>query len=92
MHTEKEAKEKWCPFARAPNGESGMPINRQGDYPEHVCCVASSCMAWRWSYEEQDVGGSLERIPYYKSTPIKDSPGHFENAPVGHCGLSGGTP
>lgn len=38
MHTEEEAREKWCPA-----GEN-----------ELVECCASHCMAWRWGVEEGD--------------------------------------
>lgn len=38
--TEHEAREKWCPFARAVVGKTGTE------------CIASQCMAWDW---EDDV-------------------------------------
>lgn len=46
MHTEAEAKTKWCPFVRAPLSENGgnVAINSDGSRT----CIASDCMAWRW--------------------------------------------
>ena len=45
--TEKEAKERWCPFA-----QFGSGCNRklaESSEPLSACmCIASQCMAWRW--------------------------------------------
>ena len=49
MHTEAEAREKWCPEARW--AEDAMPgANRWGGHtrPPECRCIASNCMAWRW--------------------------------------------
>jgi hypothetical protein len=55
MMSEDEAKRKWCPFARAWDGQ-GASTNRiaSGDLnipgPRSDCnCIASKCMAWRWT-------------------------------------------
>lgn len=48
--TEQEAKNKWCPQARASdNGDPALSINRtRGNEPDRDCfCLASWCMAWR---------------------------------------------
>lgn len=51
---EGNAKEKWCPFARATdNGDddqNAVSVNRGRDgIPDQWClCMASDCMAWRW--------------------------------------------
>ena len=58
MHTEEQAREKWCPHARTTYvGDSGaeqFPSNRYGTSdgtnfnPKDCRCIASDCMAWRW--------------------------------------------
>ena len=63
-HTEDEAKQLWCPFARAVVVEADMhkvlnqtSFNRMGleeampqvpRIPQMCFCIASQCMAWRW--------------------------------------------
>lgn len=56
MHTESEAKTKWCPFARIGGGQGmdGAAYNRiehHGGDISHTAasCIGSACMAWRWS-------------------------------------------
>lgn len=79
--TEDEAKTKWCPFARHANGSGGVGVNRVNwdrEYP-YANCIASACMAWRWSSAPiqvigNDATGALTR---------EDLPGG------GYCGLAG---
>ncbi len=40
MHTEEEAKTKWCP--QIVDADSLMSGEQSGD------CIGSRCMAWRW--------------------------------------------
>lgn len=51
--TEAEAKTKWCPFACAADQESdAVSANRhwKSSTPDLSCmCLASGCMAWRWT-------------------------------------------
>lgn len=54
MHTEQEAKTKWCCEARTatdflPNGNA-IAFNRcpDGSYGKETTCIGSQCMAWRW--------------------------------------------
>jgi hypothetical protein len=57
--TEDEAKTKWCPHARVLDGSppGGAGVNRKG--PEAgVYCIASGCMAWRWSYSPETAEGN----------------------------------
>ena len=57
MHTEDEARMKWCPHARAVEMDgdepaTGYPVgNRSAVGRGHpFCrCIASDCMAWRWA-------------------------------------------
>lgn len=63
MHTEKEAAERWCPFARVEGEASrsvagnrwdtggGSEIEKFGpmENPKAARCIGSRCMAWRWN-------------------------------------------
>ena len=56
--TEKEAKKKWCPFARV-GDDDGVTYNRWrplwGDKPfKTTACIGSRCMAWRWTVSSRD--------------------------------------
>lgn len=68
MLTEAEAKTKWCPFARITLQHDGTNVswNRictdddKLSLTEHVRCIASECMAWRWE------GGNPPAPNHYK--------------------------
>lgn len=51
--TEDEAKTKWCPFVQFSVGQvSDKPLwlsNRNDPDTTKVTCIASACMAWRYS-------------------------------------------
>ena len=51
--TEDEARTKWCPaFRISYGGEGSDPHDNRGDTPgNNGRCIASRCMAWRWSGE-----------------------------------------
>ena len=51
MHTEEQAKTKWCPEMRALQYQGSGAVNRRTDSP----CIASGCMHWRWDPPEYDV-------------------------------------
>ena len=92
MLTEEEARKCWCPFARfsypaetyrpRPDLGEGMAEclsaaaigNRPHD--TNCSCIASECMAWRWSYIEFPEGSETDRN--YKGSLSK-----------GFCGLAG---
>jgi hypothetical protein len=48
MMTEAVARKKWCPFA-VPFGTEGGNRAKDGAVTSPTCCVASDCMAWRFS-------------------------------------------
>ena len=49
MHTEKQAKDKWCPHALDTATDEGS-YNRTGEgkIVPSCLCLASECMMWRW--------------------------------------------
>lgn len=56
MITEAQAKDRWCPHARATDmGDTPLSINRRGRSADPDClCLASACMAWRWGEAAAD--------------------------------------
>ena len=54
--TEAEAKERWCPLARAVDEE--IVVNRLKDGSPSIAaqCVASECMAWRRAHSDDPTG------------------------------------
>jgi hypothetical protein len=100
--TEDEARTKWCPFARVVtvHAEAGMiagPANRTEvcgeDHftkPMGSFCIASACMAWRWSVvpvaataAEQLVRKKGRGFETYWVAPVAETVGD------GFCGLAG---
>lgn len=47
MHTEKEAREKWCPVVSVNGCNRDGQSKKYWDEPFYHC-IASDCMAWRW--------------------------------------------
>lgn len=61
--TEEEAKTKWCPQARvatyATDGDQMMTAANKtsgGEIRTGARCIASACMAWRWSEAKRSEG------------------------------------
>ena len=84
--TEEEARTKWCPMVRASavayvDGGTDDFDNRGKTTltPKSACCIASECMMWQWANDENDE-------PLYDKKSLGG--GHFDNAPMGYCGLT----
>lgn len=75
MHTEEEAKTKWCPETRHTNKDENPANNKFHTVisPQSWnCCIGSQCMHWRW--DDKSVRKATEG---------------FDVKVVGYCGLSG---
>lgn len=104
MHTEEEAKTKWCPLSPT----AGPPGPGHGE----TYCIAADCMLWRWYEEERYLkmkpcpACQLEGGQYFNAVADKlkdDVPNSRETGceecdwkkqiriavPVGYCGLAG---
>lgn len=56
--TEEEARTKWCPEVRltdASGSNYGVISNRDIGV-RHEYCIASKCMWWRWTTEDETFG------------------------------------
>lgn len=75
MLTEDEAKKRWCPFANVQQDGTGnrYPMDTDMLNRAFACCIASDCMAWRWTEQGHDPG---------------DFPGMGEWPSTGFCGLA----
>ena len=72
MLTENEAKTKWCPLIRVAADED---CNRNMPGTE---CIASDCMAWRWSNRNKGHTGESDQYGMPIEVPV-----------FGWCGLAG---
>lgn len=59
--TENEAKTKWCPMARVPDGRSASNRYIEGIAPSSASCLGSECACWVWN-EERNIAVAT-RIP-----------------------------
>jgi hypothetical protein len=102
MHTEEQARTKWCPHVRH-GDDSGGSWNRtvrlmkrvlgwdgSNPYPEAACnCIASECMAWRFLPQEWEFRGQEGRT-YTEKKPVNGYGVEGKKLPhVGYCGLAG---
>ena len=91
--TEEEAKTKWCPFSRSVKGPHGF-ADEPAVWHRIDRCIASSCMAWRWSRRgmvevpektfgpeaKSLISASDAALLKQDGTPVPD---------LGYCGLAG---
>lgn len=81
MHTEDEAKKKWCPMARC-GGNVGC--NRGGgDFASGPYCIGSDCMMWRWLNQKVWQCAETGEIMH------KDFSDNGKLVSVGYCGITG---
>jgi hypothetical protein len=104
MHTEEQARAKWCPHVRvSEDGARGVAhnttlnIDTPNSIPQHIgTCIASLCMAWRWaeSQEEYRPGyseGGMKLLPP-EGEGWKEHGGGWTRTReqrIGYCGLAG---
>jgi hypothetical protein len=93
MHTEEEAKDKFCPLTAFifATGEVEIITNRKPD-----CCIASECMMWRWCdvafmylFSPPEQEGWIHD-PYFSESGKKVDRWRRDNVNrKGYCGLGG---
>lgn len=83
--SEKDALDRWCPFARVPHPtdirhSSRVPVNRHanGAVLPGARCIASSCMAWKFT------NPALNIPAVHEDAYVSD------DEPLGYCGLTEG--
>lgn len=81
-YTEQEARGKACHRTLCADIWSNPKENEGEAKTAWTPCIASDCMAWRWA---------MERLPHgdtavaYRRTKLSE--GHYDNEPLGYCGL-----
>ena len=93
--TEEEAKKKWCPYANttARGAANVGSWNRFEDSPPEktagVCCIASECMAWRWTHMRHfaEPANTSDLYPDNKGYLARKNGDDMER--IGYCGLAG---
>jgi len=80
LRTEDDAKRCWCPYAREnmivgfDGGRRSHIGNRNTTDQTYAKCIATNCMAWRWSYQ---------------FTHMETGKGTHYDPKLGYCGLAG---
>lgn len=98
--TEDEAKTKWCPLAkRVPYASAAQAeeIALNGidpDYSQDMAaqwpCIASACMAWRWSNYKLGHDLAFHERSYGKEKAKASHEQFMRETPLnGYCGLAG---
>lgn len=92
MHTEDEARTKWCPFARVPvvvaTPDQSCPAasgNRATTMDDECNCIASDCMAWRRGKDAWLTSGG--KVIQQADCEPECGYGHWVKQ--GYCGLAG---
>ena len=86
--TEKEARKKWCPYAKS----GVIPTERVIDRDKqiyHGRCIASACMAWRWTHMRHfaEPANTSDLYPDNKGYLARKNGDDMER--IGYCGLAG---
>ena len=84
MHTEEEAKEKFCPLTSLifSTGEVEIITNKKPD-----CCIVAECMMWRW--EEQGLWFDRLDIALIEAPEMSLRERQEMLPRKGYCGLGG---
>jgi hypothetical protein len=93
MHTEEQARTKWCPHVRVSDGSWNRKwsLNTDGKGQERARCIASECMAWRWFDDVTDDGTACNHKPTAKAPRVSEPPpamGRPLAERRGYCGLA----
>lgn len=93
MHTEDEAKAKWCPFGRMSVTDEPAS-NRWGNgSDQETKCIGSACMAWRAIMACETVIGERDKKPEGDGWEWDTFSDDRWERPVptgkGYCGLAG---
>jgi hypothetical protein len=90
--SEEEARQKWCPYARADMAGQTvvMAMERapaavaradgKGYDVVSTRCIGASCMAWRWEVTPGEIAAQATGKLQYTV---------LSHAPIGFCGLAG---
>lgn len=103
--TEKEAAEKWCPFARSVEAGGTVmtsynrvqfadPEDKRVALPTSSYCIGSECMAWQWAKTNVKIADlSAEDRSHYERLGLVRGEGDQELVPAwrtyGYCGAFG---
>lgn len=89
MHTEEEARKKWCPFVRLaaaggehPEWHNNRPTWGDVEKAHFDRCIAFECMAWRWR------GSRAFRADGTAYRDDEGAPLDAEIARTGYCALA----
>jgi hypothetical protein len=91
--TEEEARKKWCPQARLGTEAScnRAPTRVDAADPIMARCIASECMAWRFTNKQPEHDLERHLIPHLANEHSErlHQKFHRDNPLKGYCGLAG---